>query len=670
MESQALALEQYDENRTEDDTIRKLIEQTETFSPDRICADVHRFFEDHPTSEGVVVLDEGKPVGLIMRNELYQKFGSLYGRDIFMRRPIQLLINSVPLIVDVALDIASISLIAMNREQQKLYDIVIVTEDDNYIGVVSIKRFMVELSRQREKEIELLKKQKEILHMANEAEILHRKQIETINNALWEKNDSIKNLLDNAGQGFLSFGSDMIISEEHSLECVEMFRGSIGGEDFMELIGRHLPRETADTVSSVMKSVFSAADALQQKVYLSLLPDEATIYDRIVRIEYKIIKHLGRKKMMLVLTDITEKKSLEMKMAEEKKNLELVVKALSRQPDVNAGIDEFRSFVTVETQAILANTGSPSAALAEIFRLVHTFKGDFAQLGLHNTAAELHEIEDSLAALGAQKGEHTLANLAEVVNQWDPEAILRDDFSVLSNILGESFFVSDERFSIARDRLIEIERRVELVPAGDERSELVSLIRSLRHHNLKDLLMPYNDYLLALAGRLDKSIEPIQITGDDIFIAKEAYIKFVKCLTHVFRNMIDHGIETVEERVEANKRESGKISCHINRQGAHELCLAISDDGRGIDAEKIRTLAVQKGMLTAERASAICPEEMYELLFLDSFSTKDCVTALSGRGVGLSAVKAETEELGGHILVESEPGRGSRFSFILPILAD
>lgn len=87
----------------------------------------------------------------------------------------------------------------------------------------------------------------------------------------------------------------------------------------MELIGRHLPRETADTVSSVMKSVFSAADALQQKVYLSLLPDEATIYDRIVRIEYKIIKHLGRKKMMLVLTDITEKKSLEMKMAEEKK---------------------------------------------------------------------------------------------------------------------------------------------------------------------------------------------------------------------------------------------------------------------------------------------------------------------------------------------------------------
>ena len=138
-----------------------------------------------------------------------------------------------------------------------------------------------------------------------------------------EKNDSIKNLLDNAGQGFLSFGSDMIISEEHSLECVEMFRGSIGGEDFYGVpIGRHLPRETADTVSSVMKSVFSAADALQQKVYLSLLPDEATIYDRIVRIEYKIIKHLGRKKMMLVLTHITEKKSIEMKMAEEKKNLE------------------------------------------------------------------------------------------------------------------------------------------------------------------------------------------------------------------------------------------------------------------------------------------------------------------------------------------------------------
>ncbi len=669
METHPLVLDRYDESVAEDDTIRKLVEQTRTFSPSEHGVMVHRFFKDHSTAEGVVVVDGDKPAGLIMRNDFYQKLGSLYGRDIFMHRPIQLIMNVDPLIVDVSVDIPSISLIAMNRDQQQLYDLVIVTEDEKYTGVVSIKRFMVELSRQRGKEIELLKKQKEILHMANEAEIRHRKQIESINNVLREKNDSIKNLFDNAGQGFLSFGSDLVVSEEHSLECVQIFRGPIGGKNFIELIGRHVSHEIAQTIASVMENVFSSARALQQKVYLSLLPDEATIYNKIVRIEYKIIQHLGQKRMMLVLTDITEKKNLETKMAEERKNLTMVVKALSRQSDVNAGIEEFRNFAAEEAPAMISGGEDPSAVLAEIFRLVHTFKGDFAQLGLHNTAAKLHEIEDSLAAMTGRNGGYIREELAGLVGQWDPRAILRDDVSILSDTLGKSFFDNEETFRIGKDRLLEIERRVERVLTGEERDELVSLIRSLRHHNLKDLLRPYGDYVLSLAERLEKSVEPVRIAGDDILIDKEAYTRFLKSLTHVFRNMVDHGIETVEERVEAEKPESGRIQCLISRWGERDLRLTIADDGRGIDVDMVRDRAVRKGMLDPERALAMSAGETHELLFLDSFSTKDGVTALSGRGVGLSAVKAETEKLGGKILVDSEPGRGSSFSFILPVIA-
>ncbi len=670
MELEPLALDRFDATTAEDDTLRKLVEQAGFFSPSDHGAVVLQFFKDHCTAEGVVVLEAEKPAGLIMRNDFYQKLGSLYGRDLFMHRPIRLIMNAEPLIVDVSVNISSISLIAMNRDQQQLYDLIVITENENYIGVVSIKRFMVELSGQRGKEIELLKRQKEILHMANEAEIRHRVQIETINNALREKNDSIKNLFDNAGQGFLSFGNDMIISEEHSLECVEIFRGPIGGKHFIDLIGRHVPYETGQTISAVMKSIFSSVKALQQKVYLSLMPDEITIYKKTVRFEYKVIRHLGQKRIMLVLTDITEKKNLEMKMVEERMNLKMVVKALSRQSDVNAGIKEFRNFVTEEAPALIQTAEGPSTALAEIFRFVHTFKGDFAQLGLHSTAAKLHQIEDTLAALTGRKDDSALDDLKEVVRQWDPRAILRDDLSVIANTLGKSFFDCEESFRIGKDKLVEIERRVALAIPGAEQGELISLIRSLRLHNFKDLVRPYNDYLLSLAERLEKSVGPMQITGDDIFIDKEAYVRFVQVLTHLFRNLIDHGIETVEERVEAEKHESGNVECHISRQGAHELCLAISDDGRGIDLEKVRGRAVQKAILTAERASAMSPEEIYELLFLDSFSTKESVTALSGRGVGLAAVKAETEKLKGRILVDSEPGHGSRFSFILPIIAD
>ncbi len=668
MESRSLAIESFDEITAEDDTVRKLVDQTGTFGPSDFGALVLQFFKEHYGAEGVVVVEADKPVGIIMRNDFFQKLGSLFGRALFMRRPVRLLMNADPLIVDVSVNISSISTIAMNRDHQQLYDLVVITENESYTGVVSIKRFMMELLSQRGREIELLKRQKEILNRANEDEIRYSKQIETANNALREKNDAIKNLFDNAGQGFLSFGDDLIISEEYSLECVEIFRGPIGGKSFIELMEKHVPDETAQTISSVMKGLFSSLKALQQKVYLSLMPDEITIYKKAIRFECKLIQHLGKKRLMLVLTDITEKRNLELKMEEEKLNLKMVVKAISRQSDVIAAIDEFRAFANEDARAIIQRSENFSVAHAELFRSIHTFKGDFAQLGLHNTSAGLHEMEDELAALTYIKNPPP-DELLSVVNKWDTKAVLRTDLSVISQTLGRSFFDGEETFRIGKDKLIEIEYRVAQAVSGEEQNELIDLIRSLRLQNLKDLLRSYNDYLLPLAERLGKSVRPLQISGDDILIDKEAYVGFIKILSHIFRNMIDHGIENVEERIEAQKRESGSIECRLSRQGDSDLRLSISDDGRGIDIEKVRGMALQKGILGAETASAMPPGEIYDLLFLDSFSTKENVTALSGRGVGLAAVKAETEKLNGRIFVDSEPGHGSRFTFILPIIA-
>jgi len=135
---------------------------------------------------------------------------------------------------------------------------------------------------------------------------------------------------------------------------------------------------------------------------------------------------------------------------------------------------------------------------------------------------------------------------------------------------------------------------------------------------------------------------------------------------HVFRNMIDHGIETPEERLAAGKREFGLIQCKI-RQSGNELTLSVSDDGRGIDAAKVLRVAESKGLIAPGQGGLMTAEEIYGLLFMDSLSTKDEVSALSGRGVGLSAVKAEVERLGGTIEVGSKPGRGSRFKFHLPL---
>ncbi|NDY57474.1 hypothetical protein G3N56_12085 [Desulfovibrio sulfodismutans] len=656
---------------SEDQSIKNLVEQAMTFPASALGGTVHAFFKEHPDADGVAVLDGDRPAGLIMRNEFYQKLGSLYGRDLFMTRPIRLIMNPAPLIVEVSVDVASIAVIAMNRDPNHLYDMVLVTEEDSYLGVVSIKRFMLELSRGRGRQIELLNEQQEILRLANEAEILHRQQIEVKNNELRDRNEAVKNLLDNAGQGFLSFGADLAISEEYSLECVQLFRVQIGGRRFPELLARHLPSETQATVDEVLGGIFLAAKPLQQKVFLSLLPGELIIHDRAVRAQYKLIRRQDEIRMMVILTDVTERKRLEREMAEERNNVKMVVRALSRQSEVLSAMAAFREFAgnLGPDVAALGADDCAATALAEIFRQVHTFKGDFAQLGLHNTAAALHELENALAVL-ANGPPPSREALADVLSGMDAELILERDVAILTGILGESFFGGSESLRVDKRALLDLEGRVGSLLSGAAREAVLAELRVLRRHNVKDILAPYGDYLAGLAERLEKAVAPLLVTGDDVFVDRVPREAFVKALVHVFRNMIDHGLEDMDERLATGKPETGTIACHVARAGEDMVRLEVSDDGRGIDVARVLAKAMQKGLVTPQAAGSMAPEAVYDLLFRDDFSTRDEVSLLSGRGVGLAAVRAETERLGGAVRVESEPGRGSRFIFTLPLFPD
>jgi len=141
---------------------------------------------------------------------------------------------------------------------------------------------------------------------------------------------------------------------------------------------------------------------------------------------------------------------------------------------------------------------------------------------------------------------------------------------------------------------------------------------------------------------------------------------FCKSLVHVFRNCIDHGIEDADSRLAAGKHESGRIHCRIERSGAR-LHLSISDDGRGIDPEQIRVKAVERGLITAETATRLSEAEVLRLIFTDRLSTREQVTEVSGRGIGLGACLRELEHVGGTVEVVSTPGAGSAFCFSLPL---
>ncbi|MGL4421043.1 MAG: hybrid sensor histidine kinase/response regulator, partial [Gemmataceae bacterium] len=137
-------------------------------------------------------------------------------------------------------------------------------------------------------------------------------------------------------------------------------------------------------------------------------------------------------------------------------------------------------------------------------------------------------------------------------------------------------------------------------------------------------------------------------------------------LLHLLRNAVDHGLESAEVRVALGKKATGAITLKAGHEGS-QVVLRISDDGRGIDPEAIRRTAVTRGVATAEEADQLQGEALYALLFRPGFSTKQEVSELSGRGVGLDVVKTKVESLKGTVSIQSVAGQGTTFIIRLPM---
>ncbi|MCL6636098.1 MAG: chemotaxis protein CheA, partial [Peptococcaceae bacterium] len=163
---------------------------------------------------------------------------------------------------------------------------------------------------------------------------------------------------------------------------------------------------------------------------------------------------------------------------------------------------------------------------------------------------------------------------------------------------------------------------------------------------------------------LDKKVELVTDGGDtrlDRNIIEEIY----EPLLHLVRNALDHGLEDPEERLKAGKAPAGVIGLSARRQG-ERIIIQVSDDGRGIDVDALVEKAVSSGMLSREKAETMSARDKLKLVFLPGLSSKDGISDLSGRGVGMDAVEKAIGRLGGTIQVDSAPGRGTTFIIGLP----
>lgn len=193
--------------------------------------------------------------------------------------------------------------------------------------------------------------------------------------------------------------------------------------------------------------------------------------------------------------------------------------------------------------------------------------------------------------------------------------------------------------------------------------EIQDSVMAIRAQPVKSVFQRMPRLVREVADMVSKQVRLVT-AGEDTEVDKTVVERLAEPITHMLRNAIDHGLETPEERVAAGKSAEGTVRlAALHRSG--RIVIEISDDGRGINRERVKKIAVDKGLIAAD--AVLTDEQIDNLIFAPGFSTAAVVSDISGRGVGMDVVKRSIQALGGRISISSVPGKGSTFTLSLPL---
>jgi two-component system, chemotaxis family, sensor kinase CheA len=284
----------------------------------------------------------------------------------------------------------------------------------------------------------------------------------------------------------------------------------------------------------------------------------------------------------------------------------------------------------------------------------------------HGDRRRLGEI---LVALGLAKPEDVLA--AQQTLEAKPRDTAPDTIRVGVNLLDKLMTLVGE-LVLARNQLMQLSNTLDDtgLQAVSERMNLIAT--ELQEHVMKTRMQPIGN----IWGQFPRTVRDVALgCGKEVGIEMEGketeldktIIEAIKDpLTHLVRNSVDHGIELPEERVKAGKDRAGRLILRAFHEGG-QVNIEISDDAAGLNGERIRKKAVERGVITAEQAARMPEREIFNLIFLPGFSTAEKVTNVSGRGVGMDVVKTNVEKIGGTVDVHSNLGRGTTVRVKIPL---
>jgi two-component system chemotaxis sensor kinase CheA len=245
------------------------------------------------------------------------------------------------------------------------------------------------------------------------------------------------------------------------------------------------------------------------------------------------------------------------------------------------------------------------------------------------------------------------------------ESSLRVDVTLLNrmmNLVGELVLTRNQvlQATAADPSMTMLSRRLDMVTA-----DLRESVMKARMQPVSNIFSKMPRMVRDLSQSLGRRVR-LQVEGQDTELDKSLLEAIKDPLTHAVRNSLDHGIEPPDARKAAGKDPEGTLKLKASQEGSHVI-IEVSDDGAGIPVDKVLQKAIERGLITSERATHLAERELLQLIFLPGFSTAETVTNISGRGVGMDVVRTNVEKIGGKVEIDSRAGKGTTLRLRIPL---
>lgn len=524
-------------------------------------------------------------------------------------------------------------------------------------------------------------------------------ELESANVQLQDIAQKVHDILDNIKQGLFTVNLDGTVNPEHS-RSVETV---LDITDFKNTTLKEIMRLNAEDEACFKKWLELVRDrhaSMRWEKLVRLAPVQEIVLGfgencRYIHFSYQKMydRFKNLQKIMVLAIDVTESRRIEQIVATEKERHEdevrIILGLVNNLPEI---IKDYLRDTADRIETISAKLLSmqepakfarenyprvppyipPQEDLLVISQDLHTIKGNSATFGFDKISKIAHETEDLLLALKRPIEIRVTVTIAELLDKISAlKAAYNEILSVqarLNSSNGDTYIPLPQK---RVERIREIAKNVELkLDIADEPfkqtiKQLIHACEHLRDVPLVKLTEKYKNLISRLAIRLNKKVN-FEVFPADLEVSPHLLSPIDEALVHIFRNSLDHGIESPEERRVRNKSETGLIRLEIFSEEKGML-VRITDDGCGINVSEVLKKAVQDKIITAEKAESLSPQEKVMLLFDAGVSTAREVSDISGRGIGMAAVKRNIESINGSISVETHSGIGTTIEIWFPL---